>query len=438
VEKFFVIHHSRERRSRARHNGQIRDRRSSLRSTGLFALDPAVLEGVGSVGYCDIKEQLIPHLRAKGVPVSAYVVAAPLPRILGLADYLKLNAELLAAPQPRGEGKFPEGIRIGKNVTLPSSVTLVPPVILGDHVTVGERARIVGPTTIGPGTSIGARASIRASVVGAETHIDAGSVVEESFMAPGSRTFPYQATRRAVVVRERDMEGCPSLSGIPATDFRLSVRERGRFLGRRAAKSAFRVTKRLIDFVSSACLLVALTPIFLIVAVAIRLDSRGPILFKQRRCGKGGRDFTMYKFRTMVTNALAIHDQLVPHKDVDGPMFKLTNDPRITQVGRFLRRTSLDELPQLVNVLKGEMSMVGPRPLIMREMEFAPGWRDLRLSVKPGLTGLWQVNGRSDTAFHDWISHDVSYVRHQSLGLDLRILLSTFRVLRNVTSAGAR
>jgi lipopolysaccharide/colanic/teichoic acid biosynthesis glycosyltransferase len=136
----------------------------------------------------------------------------------------------------------------------------------------------------------------------------------------------------------------------------------------------------------------------------------------------------------MEENAEELQESLTARKDVDGPMFKMEIDPRVTRLGNFLRKTSLDELPQLVNVLRGEMSLVGPRPLIMSEMDLAPAWRDLRLSVRPGITGLWQVNGRAHIAFHDWIENDIRYVREQSLGLDLRILGRTFKVLRNASN----
>ncbi|PIV83072.1 MAG: multidrug MFS transporter [Nitrospirae bacterium CG17_big_fil_post_rev_8_21_14_2_50_50_9] len=166
-------------------------------------------------------------------------------------------------------------------------------------------------------------------------------------------------------------------------------------------------------------------PIFLIIAVLIKIDSPGPMIFRQKRCGKDGKEFKMYKFRTMVKDAEKLHDEVLGKNILDGPMFKMKRDPRITNVGRFLRKTSLDELPQLFNVLKGEMSLVGPRPLAMEEMKFSPSWRDLRLKVKPGITGQWQVSGRSGTLFDGWIRHDIDYVKNQSTWLDLKLLMKT-------------
>ena len=137
----------------------------------------------------------------------------------------------------------------------------------------------------------------------------------------------------------------------------------------------------------------------------------------------------MVKFRTMVQDAETMQAGLRPLNEVDGPIFKIENDPRFTRLGRFLRRYSIDELPQLWNVLKGEMSLVGPRPLTAQEMHFCPAWRDARLKVSPGVTGLWQVGGRSKTSFHDWIRLDTAYVRERSTFLDFKILLKTFLVV---------
>ena len=137
----------------------------------------------------------------------------------------------------------------------------------------------------------------------------------------------------------------------------------------------------------------------------------------------------------MVINADKIHQELLSQNNTDGPIFKMVRDPRITRVGGFLRKTSLDELPQLINVIKGDMSLVGPRPLIMNEMKFSSSWRDVRLKVKPGITGLWQIQGRSEASFHDWIRYDTYYVKNQSLALDIKILFKTIGVV--LKKAGA-
>jgi exopolysaccharide biosynthesis polyprenyl glycosylphosphotransferase len=191
----------------------------------------------------------------------------------------------------------------------------------------------------------------------------------------------------------------------------------------------YRIAKRITDVVLSSIGIIALVPFMMFIAVMIKAGSRGPVFYIQKRCGIRGKLFGMFKFRTMIADAEKMQKELFSQNVTDGPMFKIFNDPRITKVGKFLRKTSLDELPQLFNVFKGEMSLVGPRPLIMDEMKFSTSWRDIRLSVKPGITGLWQVQGRGEAPFHDWIRYDVYYVKNQSLWLDLMILLKTIKVV---------
>jgi lipopolysaccharide/colanic/teichoic acid biosynthesis glycosyltransferase len=183
--------------------------------------------------------------------------------------------------------------------------------------------------------------------------------------------------------------------------------------------------KRFLDVFAALLGLIILAPVFLIIAILIKLDSEGPILFKQARCGKGGQDFTMYKFRTMVKNAESKKSLLLKFNEMDGSIFKMKNDPRLTRVGKWLRKLSLDELPQLVNILKGEMSLVGPRPLAREELTGNAIWRKVRLSVKPGLTGSWQIHERSLGSFEDMVKWDLFYVNNQSLLLDSQILLKT-------------
>jgi exopolysaccharide biosynthesis polyprenyl glycosylphosphotransferase len=186
------------------------------------------------------------------------------------------------------------------------------------------------------------------------------------------------------------------------------------------------VAKRLIDICGSAVFLLAAAPLMLLTAVLIKLDSPGPVFFKQERVGLHKRRFQLIKFRTM-TEGAERQQQLLEHlNEADGPVFKIKDDPRITRVGKFLRRFSIDELPQLFNVLKGEMSLVGPRPLPVRDVQrIALQWHKRRLSMKPGVTCLWQVNGRSDVSFDHWVRMDLEYIDKWSLGLDLKILLRT-------------
>jgi lipopolysaccharide/colanic/teichoic acid biosynthesis glycosyltransferase len=199
-----------------------------------------------------------------------------------------------------------------------------------------------------------------------------------------------------------------------------------------------RATKRLIDVLGSLTLLVLLSPVFFVIAAAVKLTSQGPILFRQKRIGEHGTPFTFLKFRSMyVNNDASEHKEYVrrliagqaakqPANGTEEGVFKLTNDPRITPVGRFLRRTSLDELPQFLNVLQGEMSLVGPRPPVPYEVEAYATWHRRRLlEAKPGITGLWQIEGRSRVGFDDMVRLDLRYARNCSPWLDLKILVQT-------------
>jgi len=193
--------------------------------------------------------------------------------------------------------------------------------------------------------------------------------------------------------------------------------------------------KRFIDFVGSSVLIVALSPLLLALAVLIKLDSRGPVFFRQERVGQNQRRFRMIKFRSMIANAEELKKAVEALNEADGPVFKIKRDPRITRIGAYLRRFSLDELPQLFNVWVAEMSLVGPRPPIPAEVEKYTWSQRRRLSVKPGMTGLWQVSGRSDVSFKEWVEMDLSYIDTWSLWQDLAILLRTFKVV--VTGRGA-
>ncbi|MCS6949198.1 MAG: exopolysaccharide biosynthesis polyprenyl glycosylphosphotransferase [Armatimonadota bacterium] len=188
----------------------------------------------------------------------------------------------------------------------------------------------------------------------------------------------------------------------------------------------YRVAKRLLDVVVASVALVLFAPLMLLIAIAIKLDSPGPVLFKQTRIGKGGKPFCFIKFRSMVRNAEQMKRDLLPRNEVrGGPVFKMRNDPRVTRVGRFLRRYSLDELPQLLHVLRGEMSLVGPRPPLPSEVASYGEWEMRRLSVTPGLTCLWQISGRSDIGFREWVELDHIYIDTMSFWTDLKILIFT-------------
>jgi lipopolysaccharide/colanic/teichoic acid biosynthesis glycosyltransferase len=185
------------------------------------------------------------------------------------------------------------------------------------------------------------------------------------------------------------------------------------------------VVKACFDRITAATLLLALVPVFLVLGLLVRCSTPGPMLFRQTRVGRGGRLFTLWKFRSMHVGAEHLQPHLESHNDTDGLLFKMRADPRVTRVGRFLRRYSLDELPQLVNVLQGHMSLVGPRPPLPTEVERYVGQTHRRLLVKPGLTGLWQISGRSDLSWEQSVGLDLHYVEHWSLGLDLALMART-------------
>lgn len=191
----------------------------------------------------------------------------------------------------------------------------------------------------------------------------------------------------------------------------------------------YEVIKRIIDIVASFTGLIVLSPLMLVVSILIKLESKGEVIFKQKRVGLNGKEFYMYKFRSMVINAEELKAELESQNEMSGPMFKMKDDPRVTKVGKFIRKTSLDELPQLWNVLKGDMSLVGPRPSLPKEVAQFEDWMHKRLEVKPGLTCYWQVSGRNNIDFEDWMKLDIKYVRERSLIFDIKLILKTVLVL---------
>ena len=191
----------------------------------------------------------------------------------------------------------------------------------------------------------------------------------------------------------------------------------------------YEVIKRIIDIVASFTGLILLSPLILIVSMLIKLESKGEVIFKQKRVGLNGKEFYMYKFRSMVINAEELKEQLESQNEMSGPMFKIKDDPRITKVGKFIRKTSIDELPQLINVIKGDMSLVGPRPSLPKEVKKFEPWMMERLEVKPGLTCIWQISGRNNIDFEDWMKLDIKYVRERSIKFDIKLILKTVLVL---------
>lgn len=210
---------------------------------------------------------------------------------------------------------------------------------------------------------------------------------------------------------------------------RLHIEEQEIIQVRKRQNIFYEVSKRALDFTAALLGLILLSPIFLIVSILIKLESEGEVIFSQTRIGFNGKEFKMYKFRSMVKNAEELKAKLAAQNEMSGPMFKMKDDPRVTKVGKFIRKTSIDELPQLINVLKGDMSLVGPRPSLPKEVEKFEPWMLQRLEVKPGLTCYWQVSGRNNIDFEDWMKLDLQYVEDRNFLLDLKLIFKTFFVL---------
>jgi lipopolysaccharide/colanic/teichoic acid biosynthesis glycosyltransferase/NDP-sugar pyrophosphorylase family protein len=410
------------------------DRRSPWVTSGIYLLTPAVFDFIDGQRYLDIKEQLIPLLQTASLPVYAYEVKGYYRDICSLEDYFVLHRDLLETNNRvirfQNKKEIAEDVWVGDDTVVSASAYMKGPIVLGKGCHIADHAQIIGPTVMGDECRVAEDTIVRESVFWRNVSLEKGARSEFCILGESSRIREGRRLKNLVVVdslRIGDINLISqerNLTGIVGSNL-------SRVLVAKIHKRIFDVVKRTMDVFIAFALILVLLPVYVLVALAMKLGlgGRGPVLFVQKRCGKNGKMFNMLKFRTMVSSAEEMQAELASQKDSDGPMFKMARDPRVTRMGKVLRRTSLDELPQLINVLKGEMSMVGPRPLIMDEMKFSPSWRDVRLRVKPGITGLWQVQGRSDAPFHDWIRYDVEYVMSQSLWMDMKILFKTAKVV---------
>lgn len=337
-------------------------------------------------------------------------------------DLVAFNAEVLARETERapvaGFSVRRGPLLVGRGCRVHPSARFAGPVALHEGVEVGEGAMVIGPC-----------------VVGRESELAGGSVVAQSVLAPRTKV-QAGATVRHCLAAGRQSASAPACAPIwGPTRLRVrrvsstrggSVGGSGRGAGSQRRTVHFAV-KRTLDVVLSLLGLLVLSPLLVTVALVIKLTSPGPVLFMHRRERKGGKEFSCFKFRTMTVDAHRQQRDLYKQNEVDGPQFKLSHDPRVTRVGRWVRATNIDELPQLINVLLGHMSLVGPRPSPFRENQICVPWRRARLSVRPGISGLWQIcrSKRAGGDFHQWIYYDIAYVRHFSVWLDLKILLAT-------------
>ena len=223
---------------------------------------------------------------------------------------------------------------------------------------------------------------------------------------------------------------------IARQQFRFLFNQPALFYSTGPAKDGSLFFKYALDRILASSILILVFPLMFLATLLVKLTSPGPVLFRQTRCGLNGKKFTLYKFRTMVANAEELKSDLLDKNEMSGPVFKLADDPRLTKIGKLLRKSSIDELPQLFNVLKGEMSLVGPRPPLPVEVAEYDRWQRRKLSIKPGLTCLWQVNGRNKIDFEHWMRLDLHYIDNWSLWLDAKILLKTVPAV--LTGLGAK
>ncbi|HNS20219.1 MAG TPA: sugar transferase [Sedimentisphaerales bacterium] len=358
---------------------------------------PRVFESLVKPSLLGSFSALVDQCRAQGIRMQAVDVA-------GTAFDLESEEGILAVC----EGAL-DHVQTPREVgAAGDSRRFIGPVLVGERVIVEPGAVVAGPAILCDDSVVGRGAVVDASIVGPRVRVDPGRVVRNRLATtsepPGSDGKTRCAPARACVPQES------------------AFRSWSRF-------SYVRCFKRAMDVLAATFVLVLFAPVFPVIALAVRMSSPGPVFFRDKRQGFHGRMFGCIKFRTMRQGADKIQEKLRFVCEVDGPQFKMADDPRITTVGRFLRETYLDEIPQFFNVLCGQMSVVGPRPSPESENTLCPLWRDARLSVRPGITGLWQVRRTraEHKDFQEWIHYDTQYVRDLSPGLDLWICWRTFR-----------
>jgi lipopolysaccharide/colanic/teichoic acid biosynthesis glycosyltransferase len=317
------------------------------------------------------------------------------------------------AKQARTAGRS-STVLVGGGHAIAPTARLFGPVVIHANVSIDDHATIVGPSVIGAGAQVASGAVVAHAIVGPQSRV------------PRDRTLRDRVWFNDLDDRDHDRPESSYQARLARLSFEPDTTSAITAVAEPAHPS-YLPWKRVFDAVFSFIGLVLLSPVFLALAALIRLGSRGPVFYRAEREGLGGRRFTCLKFRTMQVDAHSLQHMLKAQDKLDGPHFKLDEDPRVTALGRLLRATNLDELPQLINVFCGDMSLVGPRPSPFRENQICVPWREGRLSVRPGVTGLWQVC-RKDRAlgdFHQWIEYDLLYVQQASPLLDLKILLAT-------------
>lgn len=403
-------------------------KRSKLRPVGLYLFEKAILDFIPQGRYFDLKEQLFPPLYETGAATGVWEVPDYCRTISSFEDYFFANQDVLLGLVKLPQNPMPSTgpLSDSPNPQIAPTAKFLPPAMIAASSRVAENALVLGLTAIGRECQIGSGSIINDCIFLGKAAIGRGVYLDSCVIGEDVTISDGVILREVVIVKGSSGEHAEVL---------LSLRERTNrnYAGapcepewHTPAGLFYATVKRLIDIVLSSVGLLITVPFLVLMALAVKLDSPGPILLRQERHGQHGRKFIIYKLRTMVENSPDLKRRLQPFNEVDGPMFKMVSDPRVTRVGKWLRETNLDELPQLWNVLKGDMSMVGPRPLSMEEMLYNPRWRDARLSVPPGITGLWQVKKHTGLNFSDWIQYDIEYVQRRSLWLDLKIIGQTF------------
>lgn len=375
------------------------------------------LSGVRFRDLNDLRRQLTGKgVLSRDLPVSTHL--ANLQTIEGILSLNELAIREAAGGIRSGFAKVGEGVFAAQGCRIDPGARLIGPVILHGGASIAAGATVVGPT-----------------VVGASSRVETGAVVAQALLAPESEVGRGMSVRRRVVAGTAALDSPPAAPKVEAAVAAPVGVALDNQVNGSASGAAFRVhgslqeaVKRVMDVLASAVMLAVLWPLLVAVAIWIKVDSAGPVFFLHRRERRDGKEFSCVKFRTMTADAHLQQRELYECNEVDGPQFKLHNDPRVTSFGVWLRKYNIDELPQVLNVLAGQMSLVGPRPSPFRENQVCVPWRRARLSVRPGITGLWQICRSGEdgaSGFHEWIHYDLAYVRHFSILLDLKILAVT-------------
>ena len=396
---------------------------NSLSHIGIYVFKQKVFDFIPNTGYFDIKEQLLPLLKTEKRSVYSFQLTGYCNGLFTIPDYMHANGDILQNKIMAWEdNELNDSSKIEPNVAPLEST------VIGNNCNIHESVKFIGPLAIGNNCNIEEGVIVNNSIIWSDCHLKKGATVNHCFIGRGC-CIPRNAdvSNMAFFGKEHAV-GSINIAMRNHRKQRLTI-----VMGRCNSLSKalnilrlklFRVAKRVADICISLIGLILAAPIFALISLAIKIDSKGPIFFIEKRKMSKNKEFSMIKFRSMVAGADKIQGQLMHLNEVDGPMFKIENDPRLTRVGKFIALTNLDELPQLLNVLRSQMSLVGPRPLAEREMKYNPYWKDARLTVKQGLTGAWQSDGKR-SLFPDWIRHDVSYVKNQSFWLDIKILFRT-------------